>query len=155
MVAIQSMSQANGLLLLQGQQKTTSAAVDFLSSGVFSASVDGILSLFATNSDLAAQFAARMKEAGGASGIHPDNARHNALAETIFANRGQFPPGEFYIRTELPDGASITTYIPAIGAPADAAPAWSQPAQTGIDARARAVIAEAMLAVGSLPAGRH
>ena len=156
MVAMQAMTQANGLQLLKGQERTVSGAEGFVSSAAFSASGDGvlddILSVFATNSDLAAQFAdifaAKMADED-LSGIHPDNARHIALYETIVANRDKFPPGEFYIHTELPGGGSITTFIAAIGAPADSAPAWSDRPQLGIDAQARAAIAAAMLEAGS------
>lgn len=77
-----------------------------------------------------------------------------AMYETIVANRGKFPPGEFYIHTELPDGASITTFIPAAGAPADSGPAWNDPGSAGMDMQARAHIVAAMLAAGSPLAGR-
>ena len=152
MVAIQAMSQANGLLLLKSQERTVSAAEGFVSSAAFSASGDGvlddILSVFATNSDLAAQFAdifaAKMADED-LSGMHPDNARHIALYETIVANRDKFPPGEFYIHTELPGGGSITTLIPAIGAPADSAAAWNDRPPPRLNTQARAAIAAAML----------
>ncbi len=44
------------------------------------------------------------------------NAQHNAQADVIMANRSLFPPGQFAIKTELDEGASVTTYIPALGA---------------------------------------
>lgn len=76
------------------------------------------------------------------------------MHETIVANRGKFPPGEFYIHTELPDGASIATFIPAVGAAADSGPAWNDAGSAGVDAQARAHIVAAMLAVGFPLAGR-
>jgi hypothetical protein len=156
MVAIQAMSQANGLQLLKSQRHTVSAAEGFVSSAAFSVSgggaLDAILSVFAADSDLAAQFtdifAAKMEDED-LSGMHPDNARHIALYETIVANREKFPPGEFYIHTELPGGGSITTFISAIGAPADSAPAWSDRPQPTITTQARAAIAAAMLEAGA------
>lgn len=162
MVAIQSMAQAmaqaNSLMLLKGRQPAASAAESFISSGAFSVRsggvLDGLLSLFADDADLAAQFKTAAREAGKLPGIHPDNARHIAMYETIVANRGKFPPGEFYIHTELPDGASITTFIPAAGAPADSGPAWNDPGSAGMDMQARAHIAAAMLATGTPLAGR-
>lgn len=42
-----------------------------------------------------------------------ENVRHIALVETITANRGAFPPGDFALHTELPGGGSITTFIPS------------------------------------------
>jgi hypothetical protein len=47
-------------------------------------------------------------------GISPENASHNALYEVIMQNRDKFDPGEFTIHTQLPDGASVTTFIPSI-----------------------------------------
>lgn len=49
-------------------------------------------------------------------GISPNNAMHIALVETIMGNRDRFPPEEFFIETELGDGAFIKTTIPALGA---------------------------------------
>lgn len=47
-------------------------------------------------------------------GISQENASHNALVEVIMQNRDKFEPGEFTIHTQLPDGTSVTTFIPSI-----------------------------------------
>jgi hypothetical protein len=62
-------------------------------------------------------------------GISSAHARHIAQAETIFANRGMFPPQGFHIHTDLGDGASITSHIPPVArVPEPAAVKFSQAA---------------------------
>ncbi|MDH4981603.1 hypothetical protein [Hyphomicrobium sp. D-2] len=48
-----------------------------------------------------------------------ENSRHLAMVEVIYANRSAFPPGEFAIHTQMPDGASITSFIPALDGSSD------------------------------------
>ena len=86
---------------------------------------------------IARDFESQLAIAKKQPGISDANARHNAQYETIMANRADFPPSEFYIHTELGDGASVTTTIPAIGtAPADS---W---------APSREIVTAARLAAG-------
>jgi hypothetical protein len=72
------------------------------------------------NRDLLKQFSAFYEAAMAhgfkisPEGISSENASHNALVEVIMQNRDKFPPGEFTIHTQLPDGASVTTIIPSI-----------------------------------------
>lgn len=75
---------------------------------------------------LAADFRAHYASAKEKDGMSDANARHIAGYETIMANRSSFPPGPFYIHTDLGDGASITTLVPGIGGQAPAEPP-SQP----------------------------
>ncbi len=121
MTAISSVGNSAALVLLQQKQSNSSAST-FLSSGSLSTSSDGTLSAindaFSSNKDLQTQFNAAYKAwmqrvEDGKSDLQPDNAKHNALTEVITANRDSFPPEEFVIRTELPDGASISTTIPS------------------------------------------
>lgn len=37
----------------------------------------------------------------------------------IYANRSAFPPYEFAVHTQMPDGASITSFIPALDGSSD------------------------------------
>lgn len=58
----------------------------------------------------------RMTEKG-LQGMSAENAQHIALSEVIRQNRAKFPPQGFVITTQLGDGASISTIVPALGAP--------------------------------------
>ncbi|WP_210170351.1 hypothetical protein [Rhizobium sp. Root1212] len=123
-----SISIANNItalsLLQFGQQ--SAFATTLLNSTSFSATSDAILkslaSAFSSSAKLQQQFSDALDKAlknGVASDgqkIHPDNARHNAMVDVILANRGDFPPEEFSIHNDLPDGASITTEIPSAAA---------------------------------------
>jgi hypothetical protein len=65
---------------------------------------------------IASTYSRELDAAGRANpGSSDANQRHIAQYNTIIAHRGSFPPGGFYLHTELGDGASITTYVPPVG----------------------------------------
>lgn len=120
MVAVSSLAPSSALMLLKPQKP--SSIESFINSGVFSAGSsavsDRILAAFHGNPELTKQFDALLSTQmaaieSGDLAIHEDNARHIALAEVIQSNRGAFPSGAFSIHTELPDGASVTTFFGA------------------------------------------
>ncbi|WP_331371782.1 hypothetical protein [Sinorhizobium chiapasense] len=100
------------------------SAIDFLHSPVFKASSDAvaaaIFNAIAGIRDFQKEFSdsydAAMKRGATLGGIHPDNAKHIALADLIIKHRESFPPEEFTIHTDLPEEASITTTIPSVAA---------------------------------------
>lgn len=66
------------------------------------------------------RLAAAFKEAVASTkaaqpGISDANARHIARYKTIVENRSSFPPDSFSLHTELANGTSITTKVPAAG----------------------------------------
>lgn len=97
----------------------------FLDSGLVSGSTDkiaaDIANIIAGSPDLTQQYQAEYDKILKA---HPrvmgSNAAHVSMYETIVNNRGAFPPEGFIIHTDFPGGGSITSYIPAYGAGADA-----------------------------------
>lgn len=114
------------LAILKSGQSGASAA-GFLASGPFSANSDSILdaisSAFKENKSFQQQFSTKFAELTeeykksshrGFGETHPDNVKHNALAYAISENREAFPPEEIVLHTDLPDGASISTTIPAL-----------------------------------------
>lgn len=121
MVSVSFVNNAAALAILQSSERNPSAT-DFLSSSVVSASSnDALLAVFdafAASKEFQKQFTAEFrkwmeKAAPDGTRIHPDNAKHNALTDVIIKNREAFPPEQFSIRTELPNGASIETTIPS------------------------------------------
>ncbi|MBB4185347.1 hypothetical protein [Sinorhizobium terangae] len=124
MTTISSVGNSAALAILRSGSRAGVSAVDFLLSSVFKASSDAvaaaIFNAIAGNSDFQKEFLdsydAAMKRGATLGGIHPDNAKHIALADLIIKHRQSFPPEEFTIHTDLPDGASITTTIPSVAA---------------------------------------
>ena len=126
MTSISPVSHSAALAVLRQAWPPSGSALHFLSSSVFKASsasvANALAAAFTPNGELQKAFSSRYdvamdsaaKEYSG--GIHPDNARHIALVDTITANRESFPPEEFTVHTDLPDGASITTTIPSVAA---------------------------------------
>ncbi len=76
-----------------------------------SSALNGILAAF-QNGDLAHGFATELSAQTSKSDLSTNNAKHNAIVETILKNRDRFPPEGFTITTQLGDGASIGTVIP-------------------------------------------
>ncbi len=118
MAAVSAINSALSLLRSAASAKTAAptavpsiAARSTNAAGIF----DAIKDVLSGDRDIKAQYDAYYQTARQIPLIHDDNARHIALVETIGANRDAFPPGEFSIRTVLPNGASITTRIPAAG----------------------------------------
>ncbi|OBZ96675.1 hypothetical protein ADU59_02690 [Pararhizobium polonicum] len=77
-----------------------------------------ILDAFSLDKGLVKQFRAnfeRIMKDSAAKGmnIEPSNGKHNALVETIIANREAFPPEEFKIYTKFESGGSVETTIPS------------------------------------------
>ncbi|HWK33027.1 MAG TPA: hypothetical protein VNR51_05050 [Hyphomicrobium sp.] len=118
MAAVSAINSALSLLRSAASSKTAapSAVAPVAAPGTNSAGIlDAIKDVLSSNQEIKAQYDAFYQTARENPLIHDDNARHIALVETISANRHAFPPGEFSIRTVLPNGASITTRIPAAG----------------------------------------
>lgn len=121
MVSVSSFNNAAALTLLKGDAQNSVSS--FLNSSVFKVQSGEIFTAISTamaSSEMQKDFKAFFEEAmdagfrSSAEGIHPDNGKHNALVHTIMEHRKKFPPEEFTIHTDLPDGASITTTIPSI-----------------------------------------
>jgi|GEM_PF-3350522 len=121
MTSISTVNNTAALTVLRSGQNASSVE-GFLGSSNFKASspavFKGILTAFAENPSFVEQFNKEFKKqmewtAPDGSHIHPNNASHNALIEVIMANRDAFPPGEFEIHTNLPDGASMHVTIPS------------------------------------------
>lgn len=118
MVAVSAINSALSLLRSVGSSRTAApgAVPSIAAPGANAARIlDTIKDVLSSNQELKAQYDAFYQRAREIPLIDDDNARHIALVETIGANRDAFPPGEFSIRTALPSGASITTFIPAAG----------------------------------------
>jgi len=118
MAAVSAINTALSLLRSATSSRTTapSAAPPIVARTANAAGILGtIKDVLATRQEIKAQYDAYYQAARDIPLIHDDNARHIALVETISANRDAFPPGEFSIRTVLPNGASITTRVPEIG----------------------------------------
>ncbi|MGO6851730.1 hypothetical protein ELH26_07905 [Rhizobium leguminosarum] len=146
MTSISPANHSAALTVLKQAWPPSGSALNFLSSAVFKASstsvANAIAAAFTSNGELQKVFSSRYeavmesaaRKFNGIS-IHPDNGRHNALADTIIANRESFPPEEFTIHTDLPDGASITTIIPSAAAmKGETFKKWVQEKQSSFDA---------------------
>jgi hypothetical protein len=92
---------------------------------------------------IAATYDKELKDASR-SGSSGANQRHIAQFNTIMAHREAFPPGEFYLHTELGDGASITTRIPPAGA------ATRPPAPSKISITVASIFANLQTAAGGV-----
>lgn len=121
MVAVSGVNGAVALTLLKAGSFDAGTPAGFMASSVFSANGDvvrGINDAFAAKPQLQADYDAFYKEemsrvAPDGTRISSDNGKHIALVHTIMANRADFPPQEFHIRTDLGDGAFIDTTIEA------------------------------------------
>jgi hypothetical protein len=110
------------LTVLRSSQKSTTEenALGF-SFSVAGASGDlksTILDAFSLDKGLIKQFRANFEKimkdsAAKGMTIEPRNGKHNALVETITANREAFLPEEFKIYTKLESGGSIETTNPS------------------------------------------
>ena len=133
------------LRLIKPNWPASGSVASFLSSSVYKAGTpavaEAISKAFAGSEGLRKAFSqtyeAVMQLDASKYGqlAHPNNVRHIALVETITANRGDFPPEEFTIHTDLPDGASITTTIPSAAAmKGETFKAWIAQKQESFDA---------------------
>ncbi|MDK1374955.1 MULTISPECIES: hypothetical protein [unclassified Sinorhizobium] len=124
MTTISPAGNSAALAILRSGSRAEVSAADFLLSPVFKASSDAVaaavFNAIAENRDFQKEFSdsydAAMKLGATLGGIHPDNAKHMALADLIMKHRESFPPEEFTIYTDLPEEASITTTIPSVAA---------------------------------------
>ncbi len=110
------------LTVLRSSQKTAddnnALGFNFSVTGASGDLKATILDAFSLDKGLVKQFRANfdriMKEsAAKGMNIEPSNGKHNALAETITANREAFPPEEFKIYTKFEGGGSVETTIPS------------------------------------------
>lgn len=120
MVSVSSFNNTAALTLLKGD--TPNSVSSFLNSSVFkvqSSEIFGAISDAFSSADMQKQYRESLeffseRATIGGQRASDDNIRHNALTDVIMKNRASFPPEEFTIHTDLPDGASITTTIPSI-----------------------------------------
>jgi hypothetical protein len=95
--------------------------------------------------EIASTYSRELDAAGRANpGSSDANQRHIAQYNTIMAHRGSFPPGGFYLHTELGDGASITTYVPPVGETA------RPPASSKISITVASIVANIQTAAGGV-----
>lgn len=121
MVSVSAFNNTAALTLLKGDAQNSVSS--FMNSSVFKVQSGEIFTAISTamaSEELQKDFKEFFKQAmdagfkTSAEGIHPDNGKHIALVHTIMEHRTKFPPEEFTIHTDLPNGASITSTIPSI-----------------------------------------
>lgn len=121
MVAVISSANTTALAVLSSQDKA-GRAVGFMTSAKVSFYPPSILipvaTAFTKNRSLQDEFAKafeKEKSEMAALGLMPtsNNLRHGALLDVIAEHRSEFPHDSFSIKTELGNGASIETFIPA------------------------------------------